>query len=40
MCKEYFKTCPFCGAHLDPDEKCDCQDNKNKEKEEEKEKHE
>lgn len=39
MCKEYFKTCPFCGAHLDPDEKCDCQD-KNKEKEEEKEKHE
>ena len=39
MRKEYFKTCPFCGEHLDPDEKCDCQD-KNKEKEEEKEKHE
>ena len=20
----YFKTCPLCGAHLDPDERCDC----------------
>ena len=24
MC--YYKTCPECGANLDPDEKCDCQD--------------
>lgn len=22
----YYKTCPHCGAHLDPDEQCDCQD--------------
>ena len=22
----YFKTCPHCGAHLDPGEKCDCRD--------------
>lgn len=21
----YFKTCELCGAHLDPDEKCDCE---------------
>lgn len=21
----YFKTCPQCGAHLDPGETCDCQ---------------
>ena len=21
----YFKTCPYCGASLDPDEKCDCE---------------
>jgi hypothetical protein len=21
----YYKTCPDCGAHLDPDEQCDCQ---------------
>ena len=21
----YFKTCPECGANLDPEEKCDCQ---------------
>lgn len=21
----YFKTCPRCGAHLDPQEECDCQ---------------
>ena len=20
----YFKTCPLCGAHLDPGESCDC----------------
>lgn len=21
----FYKACPFCGANLDPDEKCDCQ---------------
>ncbi len=21
----YYRTCPDCGAHLDPDEKCDCE---------------
>lgn len=20
----YYKVCSFCGAHLDPDERCDC----------------
>lgn len=20
----YYRTCPECGAHLDPEEKCDC----------------
>ena len=20
----YYKTCPYCGAHLDPGEVCDC----------------
>ncbi len=20
-----YKTCPYCGAHLDPGETCDCQ---------------
>ena len=20
-----YRTCPYCGANLDPDEKCDCQ---------------
>lgn len=24
----YFKTCPHCGAHLDPGEICDCRDKK------------
>lgn len=24
MMKMYYKTCPECGAHLDPGEKCDC----------------
>lgn len=23
----YFKTCPDCGAHLDPGELCDCREN-------------
>ena len=22
----YFRTCPRCGAHLDPGEACDCRD--------------
>lgn len=22
----YFKTCPHCGAHLDPGEVCDCRE--------------
>lgn len=22
----YYKTCPLCGAALDPGERCDCQD--------------
>lgn len=21
-----YKTCPYCGAYLDPDERCDCRD--------------
>ena len=24
MSKQY-NTCPYCGAHLDPGERCDCQ---------------
>ncbi|MBO5597609.1 MAG: hypothetical protein J5943_03265 [Oribacterium sp.] len=33
----FYKTCPFCGANLDPGETCDCQTEK-KHKEEEIEK--
>lgn len=22
--RQYYKTCPFCNAHLDPGEQCDC----------------
>lgn len=22
----YYRTCPDCGAHLDPGERCDCQE--------------
>lgn len=22
------RICPYCGAHLDPDERCDCRDEK------------
>ena len=22
----YYRTCPDCGANLDPDERCDCHD--------------
>lgn len=25
----YFKVCPYCGAKLDPNEKCDCKENVN-----------
>lgn len=24
----YFRICPYCDAHLDPGERCDCQDKK------------
>lgn len=24
MDKEYYDTCPYCKAHLDPGELCDC----------------
>lgn len=24
----YYRTCPHCQAHLDPGERCDCQDAK------------
>ena len=24
----YYHTCPYCGANLDPDEKCDCREEK------------
>lgn len=27
----YYWTCPYCGANLDPGEKCDCQQNETKE---------
>lgn len=27
----YYRECPFCGAHLDPEEKCDCQAQKKSE---------
>ena len=23
----YYRTCPYCGANLDPGERCDCRDN-------------
>ena len=28
----YFKTCPRCGASLDPGETCDCRDEENERK--------
>lgn len=31
----YFRICECCGAYLDPNESCDCQENKNTEKEKE-----
>lgn len=24
----FFKTCPYCGCHLDPNERCDCIEDK------------
>lgn len=24
----YFRPCPYCGANLDPGERCECQDKK------------
>lgn len=30
----YFNTCDFCGAHLDPNEKCDCRENREKQRRE------
>lgn len=29
----YYRTCPDCGATLDPGERCDCQDKKKEEQE-------
>lgn len=29
----YFKTCPLCGANLDPGELCDCQAERKRQKE-------
>ena len=34
---QYGKTCPHCGAHLDPGERCDCQDHPENEDQERKE---
>ena len=28
----FYNVCPKCGAHLDPNEKCDCEDAAEKEK--------
>lgn len=25
----YYRTCPLCGAHLDPGERCDCRTKEN-----------
>ena len=33
----YYHTCPYCGANLDPNEKCDCQDTEVTEKSQESE---
>lgn len=27
------RICPYCGAHLDPEERCDCQEEEGEEKE-------
>ena len=31
---KYYYTCPFCGANLDPGERCDCNGNSESQKEE------
>lgn len=31
-----YRTCPYCGANLDPGERCDCQDQEEQEDEENK----
>ncbi len=28
----FYKICPKCGAHLDPNERCDCEERAKKEK--------
>ena len=28
----YYRTCPYCGAHLDSGERCDCQEEQNRNK--------
>lgn len=33
----YYTICPHCGAHLDPGERCDCQDQPENEDQERKE---
>lgn len=33
----YYNTCPNCGCNLDPDEKCDCENEKAKEQEKKRE---
>ena len=35
--REQYKTCPYCGAHLDPEEKCDCREAEQKEQEQKQE---
>ncbi len=29
--RTYYHTCPYCGANLDPGERCDCERNDSKE---------
>lgn len=29
----YYRICPYCGDALDPDEKCDCQEEKQQDQE-------
>ncbi len=28
----YYNICPYCGSHLDPGERCDCQDKREPER--------
>lgn len=32
-----YKTCPYCGAHLDPGKTCDCREEDGEERKDEKE---